>query len=88
MKFVVGVTCLENIFYSIHAFSGCDTTSAPFGKGKHNFLSLIIKNKDMQIISEIMNDAWIGQGEVGRAAVKAFQIIYSGKNKDSLCKLR
>lgn len=64
----------EHILF-IHAFSGCDTTSAPFGKGKLNFLSLVTKNKELQIVSQIMNDVWAEKDKVGRAAIKAFQII-------------
>ena len=77
----------EHILF-IHAFSGCDTSSAPFGRGKNSFLTLVMKNKTMQIVSDTMNDVWAEQEQVGEAAIKAFQIIYSGKDKDTLCKLR
>ena len=77
----------EHILF-VHAFSGCVTTSAPFGRGKSNFLSLVIKSKEMQIVSETMNGVWAEQHEVGEAAVTAFQIVYSGKDQDSLCKVR
>ena len=77
----------EHILF-VHAFSGCDTTSAPFGKGKSSFLSLISKNETLQQISYTMSNVWAEQDEVGAAAIKAFQIIYGGKNNESLCNLR
>ena len=77
----------EHILFA-HAFSGCDTTSAPFGKGKNSFLTLISKNKALQLVSDIMSDVWAEQNEIGEAAIKAFQIMYSGKDNESLCKLR
>lgn len=77
----------EHILF-IHAFSGCDTSSGPFGRGKNSFLTLVMKNKTMQIVSDTMNDVWAEQEQVGEAAIKAFQIIYRGKDKDTLCKLR
>lgn len=72
----------------IHAFSGCDTTSAPFGKGKSSLLSLTSKSKALQLVSETMSDVWAEPNEVGEAAIKAFQILYGGNDKNSLCKLR
>ena len=77
----------EHILFA-HAFSGCDTTSAQFGKGKNSFLTLISKNKALQLVSDIMSDVWAEQNEIGEAAIKAFQIMYSGKDNESLCKLR
>ena len=77
----------EHILF-IHAFSGCDTTSAPYGRGKAGLLSLVSKNKELQLASETICDVWAEGKEVGEAAIQAFQIIYSGKDEASLCKLR
>ena len=46
----------EHIFF-VHAFSGCDTISAPFGKGKNNLLSLVSKNETLQAVSDTISDA-------------------------------
>lgn len=72
----------------VHSFSGCDTTSAPFGKGKNNLLSLVTKNKTLQIVSDTMGDVWADNRDVEEAAIKAFQIIYGGNDLTDLCKLR
>ena len=72
----------------VHAFSGCDTTSAPFGRGKSSILTITKKNETMQTISDTMSDVWAEQEDVGKAAIKAFQIIYGGKDNEKLCKIR
>ena len=51
----------EHILF-IHAFSGCDTSSAPFGKGNNSVLTLVMKNKTMQIVSDTMNNVWARTG--------------------------
>eukprot|EP00794_Sanderia_malayensis_P012470 gene12470-13758_t len=76
-------------FLFIHAMSGCDTTSAPFGKGKSSFLNLVQKSEELREISDTMNNVWANQPEVGKAAVRAFTLMYGGKkNDDTLKKLR
>ena len=39
-----------------HAMTGCDTTSAPYGKGKKSFLDQILKPKMLQSLSMTMQD--------------------------------
>ena len=77
----------EHILF-IHAFSGCDTTSAPFGRGKVRFLTAVKTNKMLQDVSDTMNDVWAGKEQIEEASIKAFQIIYSGNDRATLCKLR
>ena len=77
----------EHILF-IHAFSGCDTTSAPFGRGKISFLTAAKTNKMLQGVSNTMNDVWATKEEIEEASIKAFQIIYSGNDRATLCKLR
>ena len=40
----------------VHAMSGCDTISAPFGKGKASFLNLFKKSEELKEISDTMSD--------------------------------
>ena len=72
----------------VHAMSGCDTTSAPFGKGKASFLNLVNKSEELKEISDTMSDVWADQAEIGKASVRAFTLMYGGKNNDPLKKLR
>ncbi|KAG1652579.1 Mitochondrial proton/calcium exchanger protein [Nymphon striatum] len=53
----------------IHAWSGCDSTSAIFGKGKSSFLNLVKKSKIIQLVSETICDYWATQSDVGDASM-------------------
>ena len=72
----------------VHAFPGCDTTSTPFGKGKASVWNMLKKRGKLREISEIMNDPWVEQEQVGMANMNAFFIMYRGKSGNSLTKLR
>jgi len=39
----------------LHAFSGCDTTSALFNKGKTATLKLLEKRQDLQVAAQVFN---------------------------------
>jgi len=79
---------IRNLILFIHAWSGCDTVSAPFGKGKASFLNLVKKSDELKQISITMNDIWAEQSEIGNLAVSVFEIMYGGKKDDTLTKLR
>ncbi|KAG1665078.1 hypothetical protein GQR58_019552 [Nymphon striatum] len=72
----------------IHAWSGCDSTSAIFGKGKSSFLNLVKKSKIIQLVSETICDYWATQSDVGDASMKAFVELYGGNSASSLKQLR
>lgn len=72
----------------VHAMSGCDTTSAPFGKGKKGFLHLVLKLKILQEISTTFMDVWAEEEDIGQASIEAFIIMYGGNQNDSLTSLR
>ena len=71
----------------VHAWSGCDTTSATYGKGKPSFLKMVQKTEQLQSISEKMNDYWATKEEISEAAASTFEIVYGGKSK-SLTSMR
>lgn len=77
----------EHVLFA-HAFSGCDTTSAPFGKGKAMVWNTLKKSEKFREVSDIMNDVWAEQEQVGLASISAFITIYGGNNVDHLNKLR
>jgi hypothetical protein len=72
----------------IHAWSGCDTTSSTFGKGKASFLNQVKKSDKLRLISKTMSGQCSNQIEIGNLAVAAFKIVYGGKSTDSLMKMR
>ena len=46
---------IKKLLLFIHAWSGCDTTSAAFGKGKANMVNTLKKSSKMREISAVMN---------------------------------
>ena len=72
----------------IHAWSGCDSTSSIYGKGKQSFFKLVTKSSSMQAIAETISDYWATPEEVEEASVKAFKELYGGKVNDTLTKMR
>ena len=47
----------EDVLFG-HAWSGCNTLLAPYGKGKPSFLKQVTKNEELKDVSiTIMNDA-------------------------------
>jgi len=72
----------------IHAWTGCDTTSATFGHGKANLLKKIQVSEEVQQIAQLMGDSSMTPEEVGRAGIRLFTILFGGKDDDSLNSLR
>ena len=71
----------------VHAWSGCDTTSSTFGKGKSTFMNLV-KKCELRSASETISNPFPTQQEVGIAAIKSFSVVYGGKYDDSSTKMR
>ena len=72
-------TSAKDYLLFIHAMSGCDTTSAPYGKGKINFVNLVNKSEMLKNISDTMNDVWADQAEIGIASITMFTMMYGGR---------
>ena len=72
----------------IHAWSGCNSTSATFGKGKPAFMKLLKKSWKLQNVSNIMNVYWALENDVGESAIAAFIELYGGNVESDLTKLR
>ena len=68
----------------MHAWSGCDTTSATFGQGKTNLVKKIKASEEVQQISLLMGDPCLTAEEIGKAGVRLFVILFGGKQEDSL----
>ena len=82
------VARVKDYLLFIHAMSGCDTTSAPHGKGKISLMNLLHKSEMMKDISDTMNDVWADQTEIGIASIAAFTMMYGGKKGDTLRRIR
>lgn len=65
----------------LHAFSGCDTTSALFHKGKTASLKLIKKRLDLQSAVKIFNQTDISHDLISSNGIKFFLASYSAPVK-------
>ena len=72
----------------VHAWSGCDTTSATFGQGKASLLKKLKESEVLQDISLLMSDPHATAEQIGKAGIQVFIAMYSGKQRDSLNGLR
>ena len=72
----------------VHAWSGCDTTSATFGHGKTTLLKKLKASEVIQEISSVLCNPNASQEEIGQAGLQLFVILYGGKQQDSLNGLR
>jgi len=72
----------------IHAFGGCDTTSAIHEKGKASPLRLLEKSKRAKQLFDCFLDSSSSQNEIGKAGIKLFVLMFNGKIEDTLTDLR
>ena len=68
----------------VHAWSGCDTTSATFGHGKTTLLKKLKASEVIQEISSVLCNPNASQEEIGQTGLRLFVILYGGKQQDSL----
>ena len=70
----------------VHAWSGFDTVSSVFGKGKIKLAENITDK--WQPLSEVISSPCSNRAEVGDASIEAFTLLYGGKKGTTLAKLR
>ena len=71
----------------LHAWCGCDTTSAIFGHGKTGFIKKFLKSTELQQLSNVFYDPWATQEEISNAGERMFVAMYGG-SVETLGKLR
>lgn len=79
---------LKSHLLFLHAWSGCDTTSATFGHGKTSLLKRIKDSKEIQQISSLINEHNVTVEQIDKAGTRLYVIMYSGRQDDSLNSLR
>lgn len=79
---------LKNHLLLLHAFSGCDTTSALYNFGKKIFFDVLTKNNKLQDILRTFNDKNSSQNAVIRAGEQFFLTLYGGNLNGNLNELR
>ena len=65
----------------LHAFAGCDTTTAIYSKGKAKIVGLFQKSFEIQIASLVMNCSSRTQQEVGNAVVSSFKSLFGASSE-------
>ena len=66
----------------IHAWSGCDTTSSIFNKGKPSFLNLVKKSVVVREAGRIFYSLSSTKDDIAEAGY-IFKLLYGGKSEDS-----
>ena len=72
----------------IHAFGGCDTTSATFGVGKMAIMKQVEKKKIARQVASVFLSPESTQENIGEQGAKLFVMLYGGKTTDTLNELR
>lgn len=68
----------------LHAVTGCDSTSALYGRGKKKAFGMLRKDKQMQSTVAVFNSPSATQAEVVEAGEKFIVSLYGGRLTDSL----
>ena len=71
----------------IHAFGGCDTTSAVHDKGKSGILRLVQRSKRAQELCKVFMETSTTE-VVGTVGVELFVLLYGGKSNNTFQQLR
>ena len=82
-----GPIVTSNLLF-LHAWTGCDTTSATFGHGKTALLKKLKQSAELQDLASVMNDVEADSEIIGKAGCKLFILMYGVKKNDSLSNLR
>ena len=80
-------TIRDNLLF-IHAFTGCDTTSAIHGKGKQSIFKLVKQSEKVRRCCKIFKNENASRRQIGEAGVSVFIELYGGKPGDTLGRLR
>ena len=72
----------------IHAWGGCDTTSAMFGQGEIAILKKVQHSEEIRKISDVFNSYSATQTHIIEAGLKLLVMLYGGKSTDTLNSLR
>ena len=72
----------------LHAFTGCDTTSATYGCGKVSTMRALEKKKFIRDAARVFLNPGSTQEQIRLAGNKIFVSLYEGKSTDDLSILR
>lgn len=80
---------LKNLICFIHAFSGCDTTSSFFGKGKNKLTKIMDKFDDLHVYANFFNNENSTPERISEAGCEIVLALYGSTNENvNLSELR
>ena len=80
--------CVISNLLVIHAFTGCDTTSAIYEKEKSAVLRMVEKSKKAQALCQSFMTSGKSREEIGNDGVALFLMMYGANENDNLTTLR
>jgi len=72
----------------LHALTGCDTTSAPFGIGKVTAFKKVTKDSNTVALTNVIGSNTATRDAVADAGSKLLVMLYGGRSQDTLDLLR
>jgi hypothetical protein len=81
-KSIIDKTVADHILF-LHAFSGCDTTSALFNQGKMKFINVLRKNPDLNEIIQVFKNPNANPEIIAKAGERVLLELYSYSNVKS-----
>lgn len=84
---IVDQVITENVVF-LHAWSGLDTTSTTFGLSKATLLKKSKASEELQQMTSLMHDPDSTAEQIDKSGNRLFNILYGGKQEDSLSRLR
>jgi hypothetical protein len=81
-KSIIDKTVADHILF-LHAFSGCDTTSALFNQGKMKFINVLRKNPDLNEIIQVFKNPNADPEIIAKAGERVLLELYSYSNVKS-----
>ena len=78
----------KHLILFMHAFTGCDTTSGIYEKGKGSIVRLIEQSPDAQSVAEVFMNGRATKEQIGDAGCKMFVLLYGGRLGNSLSSTR
>lgn len=74
---------LKDVILFSHAFTGCDTTSAIYDKGKRTFLNIVQKNKSLTQHAEVFDNPNAAKNDIKEAGERLMLALYGANKKES-----
>lgn len=74
---------IQHLICFIHAFTGCDTTSALYKQGKSKLMRLLKNSSTLRSHAEVFNENYASQDELSEAGGKIVLALYGAKDKDN-----